>query len=244
MLCNLQPCHQARVSLGKSNKKENTSPGGQPLAYPPHSHTPTLQASAALSSVVTAPKELSSSWLPAYAPPVPPPGMPFPSFLPGEQLPVAPGPGSEAPHPQGLLGTGRRPPWPFTHCTLPPPEAEGPVPSHQQICQGPSNCQVPARDTPSFIFKTASLSLTLASTKGSAQRTLPPLCSPLLRPPLAASILATPAPHSLPSTQSFVLPQGLCTCSYCCLECSLNTPPPMTLHHFLSFIFFKAFSII
>lgn len=62
--------------------------------------------------------------------PSPTPGMAFASFLLGEQLPVAPGPGSEAPHQQGLPGPAGSLRAPFTHCTSPHPEAEGHVSSH------------------------------------------------------------------------------------------------------------------
>ena len=89
MLCNLQPRHQARALLGKSNKKENTSPGAQPPAYPltpQHAHPGGLRAAwphlslqpGPSPSLVPSPlqsrlpKELSPSWLPASAPPVPP----------------------------------------------------------------------------------------------------------------------------------------------------------------------------
>lgn len=47
--------------------------------------------------------------------PGPTPGMAFASFLLGEQLPVAPGPGSEAPHQQGLPGPAGSLRAPFTH---------------------------------------------------------------------------------------------------------------------------------
>lgn len=126
-------------------------------------------------------------------------------------------------------------PGPFTHCTLPPPEAKHPVLSHQQTCQRLTRCQALA-GTPSYSSSKQPLSASpwppLLLCEG--------LCNPWVlppTPPLAASILSTPAPRSFPHTLSSVPSQGLYTCCSFCLKSSLKTlsshplPPPQGLYH-------------
>lgn len=77
------------------------------LALPPTPASP-LPSSAPSPLQWRLPKELSLSWLPAFAPLVPASCHALPLIPACEQLPVAPGPGSEAPHPQGPPGPRQR----------------------------------------------------------------------------------------------------------------------------------------
>lgn len=109
---------------------------------------------------------------------------------------------------------------PFTHCTLPHPEAEGHVSFHQQTCQELSRCQAltgtsscSSPDKPSEPHSTA-------LREGPSHPRLP-------RPttPLATSTPAIQACHCFPNTLSLVLSQGLRTCRSFCLECPVNSLP-------------------
>lgn len=158
--CILQPSHCNRALLGQSNQKKNSL-----LPAPQLSTTSTPETSGRPGPA--SPSSLTS--LPPWCPlpcsqdfPKNSPSLGSQPFCSGTRLLPCPSPHSCLVNSfTWLQALGQRLlthkvswaqagdlPAPFTHCTLPPPEAKRPVLSHQQTCQGLCRCQALA-GTPS-----------------------------------------------------------------------------------------------
>lgn len=210
MLYVLQPSHQDRALLGKSDKKKTPLLGSSLLPTPQHTHPRGLREAGPYF-----PRQpgLPPPWCPllcSHSFPRNSPPLGSPPLLLWYPLLACPSPHSCLVNSSlWLQALGQRLltheiswaqagslPVPFTHCTLPPPEAEGSVLSHQQTCQGLSRCQaLPGTPTHSS-----------SKQPPSASHWPPQLCMKDLAIPLFSSLHVIPGSLDLSHASSSLFP--------------------------------------